>query len=234
MTDRDALLAGVVAAPADDHARLVYADYLDEHGGAADRTRAEFIRLMVGLGPAAEIHGTGDRLLPPAATRDYCRAVALLDVRSRGFLGRAGGVPLAHALALPLGVRHSLVWSRGFVSRVPAPYGDDREALPWFMRHTKRPYAEHLVRTNPVEYVGVAFTPEGSSGAGLWFWMSARDVTPFSPPGRWYLPDELFDRLNPDTHFDPPHGPHAYPSEEAARNDLSAAAIKLLRGDPPA
>ncbi len=43
MTDRDALLAGIRAAPDDDLPRLVYADWLEEHG---DADRAEFIRLQ--------------------------------------------------------------------------------------------------------------------------------------------------------------------------------------------
>lgn len=46
MTDRDALLAGLRAAPADDLPRLVFADWLDEHG---DPDRAEFIRVQVEL-----------------------------------------------------------------------------------------------------------------------------------------------------------------------------------------
>jgi uncharacterized protein (TIGR02996 family) len=44
--DRDALLRAIVAAPDDDAPRLVYADWLDEHGEAA---RAEFIRLQCKL-----------------------------------------------------------------------------------------------------------------------------------------------------------------------------------------
>lgn len=48
-TDQDALLAAIFAAPADDAPRLIYADWLEEHG---DDTVAEFIRLrceLVGL-----------------------------------------------------------------------------------------------------------------------------------------------------------------------------------------
>lgn len=43
MTEYDALLAAVLAAPADDVPRLVFADWLDEHGSPA---RAEFIRVQ--------------------------------------------------------------------------------------------------------------------------------------------------------------------------------------------
>jgi uncharacterized protein (TIGR02996 family) len=44
VTDERALLAAIAADPADDTARLVYADCLEEHGNAA---RAEFIRLQI-------------------------------------------------------------------------------------------------------------------------------------------------------------------------------------------
>jgi uncharacterized protein (TIGR02996 family) len=44
MTADDAFLAAIIAAPTDDLPRLVYADYLDEHG---DPARAEFIRVQI-------------------------------------------------------------------------------------------------------------------------------------------------------------------------------------------
>lgn len=47
MHDRDALVRAIIENPEDDSPRLVYADWLDEHGGAA---RAEFIRLQCELG----------------------------------------------------------------------------------------------------------------------------------------------------------------------------------------
>ena len=43
MSDRDAFVAAIVAAPDDDLPRLVFADWLDEHG---EPERAEFIRLQ--------------------------------------------------------------------------------------------------------------------------------------------------------------------------------------------
>ena len=44
MSDEDALLAAIIAAPDDDTPRLVYADWLDEH----DRPEhAEYLRLGV-------------------------------------------------------------------------------------------------------------------------------------------------------------------------------------------
>jgi uncharacterized protein (TIGR02996 family) len=46
MTTEAGLLAAVFAEPHDDAPRLVYADWLDEHGDEHDRARAEFIRLQ--------------------------------------------------------------------------------------------------------------------------------------------------------------------------------------------
>lgn len=49
MNSEDPLLRAIVADPEDDTARLAYADRLDELGGEANATRAEFIRLQVML-----------------------------------------------------------------------------------------------------------------------------------------------------------------------------------------
>src|SRR4051812_1415999 len=46
MSDGDALFQAILAAPDDDAPRLVYADWLDEHG---DPDRAEFIRVQCRL-----------------------------------------------------------------------------------------------------------------------------------------------------------------------------------------
>src|SRR5688500_7506010 len=43
MTDREALLRAIIETPDDDAPRLVYADWLDEHG---QPDQAEFIRLQ--------------------------------------------------------------------------------------------------------------------------------------------------------------------------------------------
>lgn len=44
MGEREALLAGVLDEPESDARRLIYADWLEEYGGAGDRERATFIR----------------------------------------------------------------------------------------------------------------------------------------------------------------------------------------------
>lgn len=47
MSDRNALMAAIAAAPDEDTPRLALADWLEEHGTKADQARAEFIRLQV-------------------------------------------------------------------------------------------------------------------------------------------------------------------------------------------
>jgi uncharacterized protein (TIGR02996 family) len=44
---RDALLRAVLEEPEDDAPRLIYADWLEEHGGEKEAARAEFIRVQV-------------------------------------------------------------------------------------------------------------------------------------------------------------------------------------------
>ena len=51
MTDRDALLRAICENPDDDAPRLIYADWLDEHG---DARQAEFIRVQIELARVPE------------------------------------------------------------------------------------------------------------------------------------------------------------------------------------
>src|SRR6476660_6786094 len=86
---RDALVRAIIENPLDDAPRLVYADWLDEHG---DPGRAEFIRLTVGpaTGQARRIeellaqHGDRWRAEAPAARGVQWGA----DLR-RGFVHQA-------------------------------------------------------------------------------------------------------------------------------------------------
>jgi len=60
MTDRAALLAGILAAPDDDAPRLVFADWLDEYG---EPERAEFIRVQRELARTDETLPPGTRMV---------------------------------------------------------------------------------------------------------------------------------------------------------------------------
>jgi uncharacterized protein (TIGR02996 family) len=80
MTDDKALLAAILAEPDNDRVRLIYADWLEEHG---DPARAEFIRLE------CELHG----MLTPAGDAPY----SWEQPRFRKLEARAGELWDAHA-----------------------------------------------------------------------------------------------------------------------------------------
>jgi uncharacterized protein (TIGR02996 family) len=104
MSDEDALLSAIAAHPHEDTPRLVYADWLDEHG---QPVRAEFIR--------AQIEIARLELLPRAAQNAfvpvYRRHQQLLDDHRPELLG-----PLA-----PLDDVATIMFRRGFVSEIRLP-----------------------------------------------------------------------------------------------------------------
>ena len=103
MSERQALLRAVIDSPDDDAPRLVYADWLDEHGQTeADRARAAFIRLQV---EAARLGRYDPRRLDLEG-----QAEALLNAQ------REHGVPRAWLAGLEdLGVNHHFTsFERGF------------------------------------------------------------------------------------------------------------------------
>ena len=72
MKDRDALLAAILAAPDDDTPRLVYADWLDEHGSKEDSDRAELVRLQYEISSWGQI-----------SNEDRHEAASILERRRR-------------------------------------------------------------------------------------------------------------------------------------------------------
>lgn len=139
MTDEAALLAAVLAAPADDAPRLVYADWLEEQG---QEDRAEFIRTGVELA-RTKAHPNrhtdadqGGRPFINAAcdcTREDCRACALRR-RERELWRQPSlddeffGLPLNQMILdgapVPADRRSVGVVRRGFVAEVRAPLAD--------------------------------------------------------------------------------------------------------------
>ncbi|MBX9582464.1 MAG: TIGR02996 domain-containing protein [Gemmataceae bacterium] len=118
MCDRAALLRTVIAHPDDDTPRLVYADWLDDHGEA---DRAELIRVQCELARA-----------PARARRRVLRGweAELLEAHGGGWAAPALG---AHAprFAPP-------VWDRGFVSACAILESGRAAALDLFAAHPVR------------------------------------------------------------------------------------------------
>jgi uncharacterized protein (TIGR02996 family) len=79
MTADDAFLADIIANPDDDVLRLIYADYLDEHG---QPDRASFIRVQIGLAtlpltdPRRPVLTTTERLLLEKHERQWAGPLA--------------------------------------------------------------------------------------------------------------------------------------------------------------
>lgn len=75
MTERDLLLAAVLENPADDAARLVYADKLDELGGKRNEARAELIRVQCEMTRTAQVLTPGEPIYQDVHTGAYGDAI---------------------------------------------------------------------------------------------------------------------------------------------------------------
>ncbi|MDY3561516.1 TIGR02996 domain-containing protein [Gemmata sp. JC673] len=146
-TDRESLLAAIVAHPGEDTPRLALGDWLDEHGSPADRGRAEFIRLQCALAGALKAPRHKNKM-PFQFDRD-AEALAL-DGRDDllPVLARCRDLYQEHFAAwheelLPGAPRalEEVVFHRGFPVVLPLTVSN-------FVGH-----GERLLRTNPVETV---------------------------------------------------------------------------------
>jgi uncharacterized protein (TIGR02996 family) len=126
MPTDDALLRAVLAAPDDDAPRLIYADWLDEHG---DCERAEFIRVQVAL-------ARNDKDDPRAPSLGQRERKLLAAHRARW------SAPLD-------GAAMSWTFRRGFIEEVEM-------AAPVFLRRGERLFDVAPVRTVKLVRVGVS------------------------------------------------------------------------------
>jgi uncharacterized protein (TIGR02996 family) len=127
VTQRDAFLQTICENPEDDTTRLVYADWLEEHGDAQDAARAEFIRVQI----------ERSRLPPDDPGR------ADLSRRQAHLLGSHRDTWLRQLPALRGVVWPHRFW-RGFVS------GADVQAWKFYRRH-----AAALFTATPVQFLRV-------------------------------------------------------------------------------
>lgn len=119
MDDRQTLLEQIRTSPLDDTVRLVYADWLDDHGsGDLDAATAEFIRVSCSRGgvvmpkPAyAWIHEHWKRLIPTAVAK-------FVNYRVIHKHGRTIFAEWEIVRGRPNAVR--LSYSRGFITRIDA------------------------------------------------------------------------------------------------------------------
>ena len=176
MTDREALLAEILAHPESDLPRLVYADFIEEHEGEIER--AEFIRLSASLH-----HLRKSKPCPAYKSGVVCRSMSceicnlhrregqLIELNGREWFGdTAIGFSHEDNTRRPDYIPTVMI-SRGFVAGVRAPMdwlvGGE---CPNYENHTLGYRCPHcfnntgrtpghlaeIVRTQPVEFVGVS------------------------------------------------------------------------------
>jgi uncharacterized protein (TIGR02996 family) len=123
-SDRDSFMRHICEQPADDTPRLIYADWLEEHGGESER--AQYIRLSVRLDAIDRCPKSGDRyfLLPPGEC-DHCDIAHRMNAIYEKFHRQAEGESQS------LGCK-TVTLSRGFVSHIQlstAAFHDHAEAI---------------------------------------------------------------------------------------------------------
>jgi uncharacterized protein (TIGR02996 family) len=171
-----AFLDDILANPSDDFPRLVYADWLADHG----EERAEFIRVQVELA-RCEMPDPDDKPRWDERTRLQTLAESLLRANGPDWHPSGTGEQYAfrpsELATFSFGPRELFVlasWRRGFIAEVRCP-------LAQFLQHGPEIAARHPIET--VRLVGRE--PWKPGGEGLWFWHAART------PDHDELPDFL-------------------------------------------
>lgn len=219
MTDRDALVAAILADPEDDLPRLIYADWCEEQG---DLERAEFVRVQCELSAI-------DR----RPERDPWPASRFAELRRRerelwGYLvrdahdnhaGKLWGLPAEQCTVpgpnAPESYPHdTYIVRRGFVAEVRCP-------LQAWLEH-----GPAVVRAHPVERVGPSdCKPLCHTGAlrrvHTWAGGAHGPTTPY------HIPPEVFSLLDwyeagPSDHS---HGYYGWDTEREALDALSDALL---------
>jgi uncharacterized protein (TIGR02996 family) len=158
VTDRDALLNAVLADPDDDLPRLVFADWLDEHG---EPDRGEFVRVQVELSKwQAEHPDCFDEPLP-ACSR--CRRILALRSRERELFRGEWDEELG---AFASTENPAPVWRRGFVASVALSAADAAAHLDAVL--AAHPVIEVTLTTLPPVYSAITGDPAGDSHEVRW------------------------------------------------------------------
>jgi uncharacterized protein (TIGR02996 family) len=161
VSDEAALLRAIRAEPDEDTPRLAYADWLDEHGGAAGAARAEFIRLQIQIasrgGAGLTIAQAQRGKTPRGGRRLGKRTVALLA---------------AHGLAWSLWDRYGppyaveevvcgWEWHRGFLRHLSCAPDD-------WLRCVDDLLPRHPIRS--VTFTGVPVVQRSGRTGPIWLW----------------------------------------------------------------
>lgn len=232
MTDWRALLNGVLAAPDDDLARLVYADWLEEHGEA---DRARFIREQIALANfkmkrGDETQDVWERSLAAARLLENNLDWVLVDPGEPFFKTRLKGdgrIDVEYESMQPPSVNPSVTMGRGFAEKLFCWYKLWQDFGPVIVSH------DPVVRVNLCD----AFLPSAYDEGFFW----ARDMSDQKDPAsfgqihddRAELPHAIFDLME-GTGYSflfvlGIYHDRRYKTEEAAFDDLSLGLLKWAK-----
>lgn len=226
-------LAAILADPADDTPRLIYADWLEEHGDAAGRAQAELIRVQCRIAHLESKEG-GSHVAHPEAERN-CVARALVSAlhscerklllaHGFGWLPRIGIKPILHDGGESEGVNFEIVtgteqgsgiqmnFARGFPASIALP-------LAAFQAH-----AAAIFASQPVTAVRLSDREPYNNVANHWVWDNEQ-MTLANPQGLSNLPADLLLLLDGDEDFRNRKSWRTYKTRAAAHAALSRAAV---------
>jgi uncharacterized protein (TIGR02996 family) len=172
--EQGSLLRAVLLDPGDDGPRLVYADWLDEHG---EHDRAEFIRVEIELLTAPREYDSFDLDIPAG------RYAQLLKRRHRLLVSKAA----ENEWPVPAARIRNYAWDRGFVGEVACTAAD-------FLAHAAALFAAHPIVKVTLSDLVPSRRYNVSGNPWLWYLDIAGDlVGPNAVPhGIWpYLGTEL-------------------------------------------
>lgn len=175
MTERDALLWAICADPAGDTARLVFADWLQEHG---EEERAEFIRIQILLHNTSFIRQGGTHSKWPEPWAGKIRRAAEMVARHGHEWAGVFGEQWPHEKFM-----FGDWFVRGFVERVTFACGR-------FFSDAGRAFSEHPIRH--VHLAGRGPRHEPRDNRMWWFWDRAKAAERVL---HHEAPPEIFDRL---------------------------------------
>lgn len=200
MNTGELLLRAILTDPADDHARLVYADYLDEVAGRHTE-RAEFIRVQVELAGLPTCDAEGgiycSRCQLPTGYGRYakrCRG-AVCRLRMREYYTSRRYLVWDWCRSIPAGSWNK--YHRGFVESVTCTVAD-------FMRNARALFLQHpIIRVTLTDRQPDLFDLSDGAASRVW---NRQDTAPLTDADS-LLPRELYDTLPEDNSVADVFGP---------------------------
>lgn len=204
MTEREALLQAIIDNPDADLPRLVYADWLEEHGG--DSERAEFVRVQI------ELPNRG-----PDFLKQYDRELELMDQKTKEWFPDFEITNNPEWFDEPnCDGKKPEKWAllrRGFIERFAC-------TMNYWLEHGPK-----LIREYPIQFVMITNKSTWGFLIGKFTWFGDGNTV----MARDALPEIIYDLLEGYTIKDDNYGSKDYRTEEEACAAFSTACLKWAK-----